>query len=42
MVRVGLRLFVVRGRDVEILLKLFVEWGVIRFSFESDIELFGV
>ncbi|XP_068703198.1 uncharacterized protein [Montipora foliosa] len=37
----GSRLFVVRGRDVEILPKLFAEWGVTRLSFESDIEPFG-
>ena len=37
----GSRLFVVRGRDVEILPKLFEEWGVTRLSFESDIEPFG-
>ena len=39
--RVGSRLFVVRGRDVKILPKLFEEWGVTRLSFESDIEPFG-
>lgn len=42
LVRLGLYLFVVRGRDMEVLLKFLLEWGVIRFSFESDGELFGV
>lgn len=39
--RIGSRLFVVRGRDVEVLPKLFSEWGVSRLSFETDIEPFG-
>lgn len=37
----GSRLFVVRGRDVEMLPRLFSEWGVTRLSFESDSEPFG-
>lgn len=39
--RLGSRLFVVRGRDVEVLPKLFSEWGVSRLSFETDSEPFG-
>ena len=37
----GSRLFVVRGRDVEVLPKLFSEWGVSRVSFEMESEPFG-
>ena len=37
----GSHLFVVRGRDMEVLPKLFSEWGVTRLSFESDCEPFG-
>ena len=39
--RLGSRLFVVRGRDVEVLPKLLSEWGVSRLSFETDSEPFG-
>ena len=39
--RLGSRLFVVRGREVEVLPKLFTEWGVSRLSFETDSEPFG-
>ena len=39
--RLGSRLFVVRGRDVEVLPKLLFEWGVSRLSFETDSEPFG-
>ena len=39
--RLGSRLFVVRGRDVEVLPKLFSQWGVSRISFETDSEPFG-
>ena len=39
--RLGSRLFVVRGRDVEVLPKLLSEWGVSRLSFENDSEPFG-
>ena len=39
--RLGSHLFVVRGRDMEVLPKLFSEWGVTRLSFESDCEPFG-
>lgn len=38
----GSRLFVVRGREVEVISKLIQEWGVTRISFESDSEPFGV
>ena len=39
--RLGSRLFVVRGREVEVLPKLLSEWGVTRISFETDCEPFG-
>ena len=39
--RLGSRLFVVRGREVEVLPKLFTEWGVSRLSFETDNEPFA-
>lgn len=39
--RLGSHLFVVRGRDMEVLPKLLSEWGVTRLSFESDGEPFG-
>lgn len=39
--RLGSHLFVVRGRDVEVLPKLLSQWGVTRLSFESDCEPFG-
>ena len=39
--RLGSRLFVVRGREVDVLPKLFTEWGVSRLSFETDSEPFG-
>ena len=40
--RLGSRLFVVRGRDVEVLPKLLSKWGISRLSFEKDSEPFGV
>ena len=39
--KLGSRLFIVRGRDVEVLPKLLSEWGVSRLSFEMDSEPFG-
>ena len=39
--RLGSRLFVVCGRDVEVLPRLLSEWGVSRLSFETDSEPFG-
>ena len=39
--RLGSRLFVVRGREVDVLPKLFSEWGVSRLSFETDSEPSG-
>ena len=39
--RLGSHLFVVRGRDVEVLPELFSMWGVTRVSFETDCEPFG-
>ena len=39
--RLGSHLFVVRGREMEVLPKLFSEWGVSQLSFESDCEPFG-
>ena len=39
--RLGSHLFVVRGREIEVLPKLFTEWGVSRLSFEADSDPFG-
>lgn len=39
--RLGSHLFVVRGRDMDVLPKLLSEWGITRLSFESDGEPFG-